>query len=137
VERLRLKVDGAGWTELTVLDESVERGEKVAVSVQRTELGVWFTSVDDQVRAGWKSPPAATALGYGGTVVVTFEIARDGAIREVVVAHSNVPVELEQAALGAIPRKVAAPPRGFAPLKVQYSFRYANVTSDASTPSAG
>ena len=137
VQRLVLKVDGAGWTELTALDDDVDKGLIAAVSVQRTDLGVWFATVDDAVRAAWRPPPGALALGHVGAVVLTFEIERDGMVRAVSVVRSDVVVELEQAALGAIPQRVPPPPRGFAPLRVQYTFRYGDVTGDTLAPGAG
>jgi TonB family protein len=134
VQRLRLKVDGAGWTELTALDEDVQQAARAEVGVRKTELGTWFAMVDDEVRAGWRPSRATTALGYSGRVVVTFQIERDGTIRAARVSSSNVVVELEQAALDAIPHQVPPPPRGFGPVEVEFTFRYTDVTSGAIPP---
>ena len=137
VKAWKLKTDGAGWTELTVLDDRAAQSDRTAVSVRRTDLGVWFTQVDDAVRTAWRPPTSARALGYSGNVVLRFDIQSDGTVRSVSVVRSNTTVELEQAALEAVPRRVSPPPRGFAPLKVQYTFRYGNVTSGANSAGAG
>jgi TonB family protein len=131
-----VKLDGAGWTDLTVLDDSVELAAETAVSVRRTELGVWYTAVYEGLRSAWRPPLGAKALGYQGRVVVAFEIAASGTILSVAVVYSNASPEMERAALAAVPAEVAPPPAEYAPLKVQHTFRYGDVTSGANSPGA-
>ncbi|GDX80688.1 hypothetical protein LBMAG42_24990 [Deltaproteobacteria bacterium] len=124
VHRTIFKKDGAGWTEVTTLEDAVELSDHAAVSVRQTELGTWFTPVDDLVRLGWRPPLDQLVLGVGGRVTVEFTVRRNGRVAEVSLVDANVPLTLQEAALAAVPEAVAPPPNGYAPLRVRYVFRY-------------
>lgn len=124
VQRTIFKKDGAGWTEVTTLEDAVELSDQAAVSVRQTELGTWFTPVDDVVRLGWRPPLDQLVLGVGGRVTVEFTVRRNGRVANVGLVDSNVPLTLQEAALAAVPDAVAPPPNGYAPLRVRYVFRY-------------
>lgn len=124
VQRTIFKRDGAGWTEVTTLEDAVQLGDHAAVSVRQTELGTWFTPVDDLVRLGWRPPLDQLVLGVGGRVTVEFTVRRNGRVEQVKLVDANVPLTLQEAALAAVPDAVASPPNGYAPLRVRYVFRY-------------
>ena len=124
VQRAVFKKDGAGWTEVTALDDSVQLGDQAAVSIRQTDMGVWFTPVDDLVRLGWRPPLDQIALGVTGRVTLQFVVKRNGRVTELAMVDANVPLSLQEAALLAVPSAVAPPPRGSAPLRVRYVFRY-------------
>ena len=116
--------EGAGWTDITMLDEDVTEADKAQVAVRRTALGVWFAPVDDLVRGGWKVPLAVRALGVTGSVIVEFTIDKRGAVNDVAMIDANVDLELQLAALAAVPAAVPPPPGGTGTIRVRYTFRY-------------
>ncbi len=124
VKRSVFKKDGAGWTEITTLEDEVELGDAAAVGVRKTDLGVWFTGVDDMVRASWKPPIAELALGAEGRVLIEFTVLRNGKIRDVVMLDSNASKPMQQAAIDAVPAGVPRLPGSYGPLRVRYLFRY-------------
>ncbi|MSQ02421.1 MAG: TonB family protein [Myxococcales bacterium] len=124
VQKATFSDEGAGWTDLTMLDETVTEADNAQVAVRRTALGVWFAPVDDLVRAGWTVPRAAKALGVTGRVIVEFVIDKHGAVKDVTMIDANVDLDLQLAALAAVPAAVPPPPGGTGALRVRYTFRY-------------
>ena len=130
VQRAVFKKNGAGWTEVTALEDNVLLGDHAAVSIRQTEVGEWFTPVDDLVRLGWRPPLDQVALGVSGRVTLQFVVKKNGRVTDLAMVDANVPLSLQEAALLSVPSAVAPPPRGSAPLRVRYVFRYGTTGSE-------
>jgi TonB family protein len=114
-----------GWTDLAVLDERADTGDRASYSARAHPLGLWLRGVEDQLANRWVYPPALRALGVQGTVVVRFRVGRDGSVSNVVVAvSSNIP-DLDLAAVQAVPAALPPlPASGGRSVRLQYVFRY-------------
>jgi protein TonB len=113
----------AAPNERVVLPEELELSAAATVDVRSHPLGRWMDEVDPLIRAAWRWPPDALALGARGTVAVLITVRPNGRVDPPRLLRSSGEFSLDDAALKSVPQNVPPPPGGEA-VTLTYTFRY-------------
>jgi TonB family protein len=133
------EAEAAAWSDLGVANEDVPLGEATRVGVRDDPLGRWMVVLDDTLREHWTYPPRLRALGVEGTAILRFRVRRDGEIDRVVVVRSAGNIELDRAALAAVPARTTPLPREVRArsIEIRYTFRYRGGGTDLQNGATG
>ena len=114
--------DRSATAPLTVADLSVRLGDVTRLNARATPLGVYISTIEDEIRKAWVLPVEYRAMGTQGVAEVSFVVSRNGRVSRAQIVRKSGTDGLDRIALQSIPRWLPRFPKEIDRRQIQFSY---------------